>query len=204
MARLPGKEVAEPTNYLLSSAQCERFLAVQWFLAASPSFRPSLIAAISIVFHRRLLYLPSVCVRACHVYRRINSASGNTILTSIMDHDVIIQSGDNVRCLYNEILSESETYSREHNICEFCIGFCIRIIIERGRTVNSTVIVIGSVGERTVSWKNWTILILFFVCVCVCLTPTNITFPIQTTWKVVRRTFGNTIVNCTTSPLRTV
>lgn len=55
-----------------------------------------------------------------------------------MDHDVIIESGDNVRCLYNEILSESETYSREHNICEFCIGFCcefcigfcIRIIIE--------------------------------------------------------------------------
>lgn len=83
-----------------------------------------------------------------------------------MDHDVIIQSGDNVRCLYNEILSESETYSREHNICEFCIGFCIRIIIELGRTVNSRVIVIGSVGERTVSWKNWTILILFFyVCV---------------------------------------
>lgn len=47
-----------------------------------------------------------------------------------MGHDVIIQSGDNVRCLYNEILSEIETYSREHNICEFCIGFCIRIIIE--------------------------------------------------------------------------
>lgn len=28
-ASLPGKEVAEPTNYLLSSARFERFLAVQ-------------------------------------------------------------------------------------------------------------------------------------------------------------------------------